>query len=109
MAWIFPFLPLILSTPPVYEHRNFRPRFCLGASLARMEIRVLLEELIPRLASVEPAGQAERMASSFVGGVKHLPVRMRVRPAGGWAGSPMMAPGEGSTVQHGSGDRARVR
>jgi cytochrome P450 len=46
-----------------------------------MEIRVLLEELIPRLASVEPAGQAERRVSSFVGGVKHLPVRMRARPA----------------------------
>ena len=44
---------------------------------------MLPEELIPRLASVEPAGQAQRMASSFIGGVKHFPVRMRVRPAGG--------------------------
>ncbi len=56
--------------------------FCLGASLARMEIRVLLEELIPRLVSVEHAGTVERMVSSFVGGVKHLPVRMKVAPSG---------------------------
>ncbi len=53
--------------------------FCLGASLARMEIRVLLEELISRLESVELVGPVERLMSSFVGGVKHLPVRMRVR------------------------------
>ena len=52
--------------------------FCLGASLARMEIRVLLEELVPRLESVELAGPAERLVSSFVGGVKHLPLRYRV-------------------------------
>ncbi len=48
--------------------------FCLGATLARMEIRVLLEELVPRLRSIELAGEPERLASSFVGGVKHLPI-----------------------------------
>lgn len=55
--------------------------FCLGASLARMEIRVLLAELIPRLESIELDGQPERLASSFVGGVKHLPIRCAIRPA----------------------------
>ncbi len=53
--------------------------FCLGATLARMEIRVLLEELIPRLESIELVGEPRRLASSFVGGVKHLPIRCRIR------------------------------
>ena len=57
--------------------------FCLGASLARMEIRVLFNELIPRLRHVELAAPPERLASSFVGGVKHLPIRYRIRPAAG--------------------------
>jgi hypothetical protein len=56
--------------------------FCLGAALARMEIRVLLEELAPRLEHVALAGPPERLVSSFVGGVKHLPIRYRVAPAG---------------------------
>jgi cytochrome P450 len=55
--------------------------FCLGANLARMEIRVLLAELLPRLESVELAGPPQRLASSFVGGVKHLPLRYTVREA----------------------------
>jgi cytochrome P450 len=55
--------------------------FCLGAALARMEIRVLLEELAPRLESIELAGPPERLVSSFVGGVKHLPIRYRVAAA----------------------------
>jgi cytochrome P450 len=49
--------------------------YCLGAHLARLEIRVLLEELVPRLAHIELAGPVERTAAAFVGGVKHLPVR----------------------------------
>ena len=49
--------------------------YCLGAHLARLEIRVLFEELIPRLEHVELVGPAERTAAAFVGGVKHLPVR----------------------------------
>lgn len=52
--------------------------FCLGASLARMEIRVLLEELIPRLEEIDLAGEPARLASSFVGGIKHLPVSCKV-------------------------------
>ncbi len=55
--------------------------FCLGASLARMEIRVLLEELVPRLESIDLAGPPERLVSSFVGGVKHLPIRYEICPA----------------------------
>jgi cytochrome P450 len=56
--------------------------FCLGAHLARMEIRVLLEELVPRLEHVERAGAVERTAASFVCGVKHLPLRWQLSPSG---------------------------
>lgn len=47
---------------------------CLGAHLARLEIRVLLEELVEITHSIEPAGQAVRLRSNWVNGLKHLPV-----------------------------------
>ncbi len=53
------------------------PHFCLGAHLARLETRILLSELLPRLASIEPAGPVERIRSNFVNGVKRMPVRVR--------------------------------
>ncbi len=49
---------------------------CLGASLARLEVRVTLEELLPRLADVEVAGPVERLRSNFIRGIKHLPLRV---------------------------------
>ena len=49
--------------------------FCLGASLARMEMNSFFSELLPRLDSVELQGDPELVASTFVGGVKHLPIR----------------------------------
>jgi cholest-4-en-3-one 26-monooxygenase len=52
------------------------PHFCLGASLARMEIRVLFEELALRVPRVKPAGELARLRSNFIGGIKHLPVEL---------------------------------
>jgi cholest-4-en-3-one 26-monooxygenase len=52
------------------------PHHCLGAHLARLEIRVLFEELARRVARVEPQGEPERLRSNFVNGLKHLPVRL---------------------------------
>ncbi|BBX93622.1 cytochrome P450 [Mycolicibacterium boenickei] len=49
--------------------------FCLGAALARMEINSFFSELLPRLRSAELAGAPQHMATTFVGGLKHLPVR----------------------------------
>nr|ABP46794.1 cytochrome P450 [Mycolicibacterium gilvum PYR-GCK] len=49
--------------------------FCLGAALARMEINSFFSELLPRLTSVELAGRPEHIATIFVGGLKHLPIR----------------------------------
>jgi len=54
---------------------GFGVHYCLGAALARMEIQALYRELLPRLTSVELAGTPEWTASTFVGGLKHLPIR----------------------------------
>jgi cytochrome P450 len=51
------------------------PHYCLGAYLARLEIRVMLEELAPRLRSIEVTGPVARVRSNFINGVKHVPVR----------------------------------
>jgi cholest-4-en-3-one 26-monooxygenase len=53
------------------------PHFCLGAQLARLEIRVLFEELVARVPRVEQRGEPDRLRSNFIGGIKHLPVRLQ--------------------------------
>ena len=52
------------------------PHFCLGAHLARLETKILFQELIPRLATIELAGPVERIRSNFVNGIKRMPVRV---------------------------------
>jgi cytochrome P450 len=54
---------------------GFGVHFCLGAALARMEVNSFFSELIPRLRSIELTGRAEHTATTFVGGLKHLPIR----------------------------------
>ncbi len=54
--------------------------FCLGANLARLELQVMFRQLAQRLETIELAGPIQRMRSSFVGGIKHMPVRYRIRP-----------------------------
>ena len=54
---------------------GFGAHFCLGAQLARMEGRALYSELIPRLRSIELAGEPAYMQTLFVGGPKRLPIR----------------------------------
>ena len=49
--------------------------FCLGAALARMEVNSFFTELLPRLTSVELTGKPQYVATTFVGGLKHLPIR----------------------------------
>ncbi|HEU4356663.1 MAG TPA: cytochrome P450 [Actinomycetota bacterium] len=59
------------------EHVTFGPggpHFCLGAHLARLETRILLEELLPRARSIQITGPIERMRSNFVNGIKRMPV-----------------------------------
>jgi len=52
------------------------PHVCLGMHLARLEVRVLLEELLPRIKTLEPDGPEAFVRSNFVNGIKHLPVRV---------------------------------
>lgn len=52
---------------------------CLGLHLARMEIRALFAELLPRLESIELAGEPKNSRANFVSGLKTLPVRYRMR------------------------------
>ncbi len=49
------------------------PHFCLGAHLARREITVMLRELLSRVPTVHATGEADRLRSSFINGIKHLP------------------------------------
>jgi cholest-4-en-3-one 26-monooxygenase len=54
--------------------------FCLGAHLARLEMEVAYKYLLPRIEEVELTGPVSRLHSSLVGGVKHLPIRYKLRP-----------------------------
>jgi len=56
---------------------GFGAHFCIGATLARIEARVLLEELLDRFETVEPAGHVERSHSAVIAGVKHAPLVFR--------------------------------
>ncbi len=50
------------------------PHFCLGANLARMEIRVMFEHLLDRMPDIRLDGKVQRLQSQFISGVKHIPV-----------------------------------
>jgi cholest-4-en-3-one 26-monooxygenase len=60
------------------EHLTFGgggPHFCLGANLARLEIRVMFEEVLRRLPDTELNGPPRRLRSNFINGLKAMPVR----------------------------------
>ncbi|MUM18239.1 cytochrome P450 [Mycobacterium sp. CBMA271] len=58
---------------------GFGVHFCLGAALARMEVNSFFSALLPRLESIEIAGDIARTSTIFVGGIKHLPIRYTLR------------------------------
>ncbi len=60
------------------DHLSFGrgPHLCLGAALARLQVRLTFEELLPHLARMEIVGPVERLRSNFIHGIKHLPVTM---------------------------------
>ncbi len=66
------------------EHLAFGTgqHFCLGANLARLEIRVMFEELLRRFPRIELAGPVRRLRSNFINGFKAIPVRLRPAPKG---------------------------
>jgi len=63
------------------DHMTFGkgPHNCLGSNLARLEIRIMFETLLPRLESIEQAGEIVRIRSNFVNGIKRFPVRVKVK------------------------------
>lgn len=58
---------------------GYGAHLCLGQHLAKMEMRILWEEMIPRLESLELAGEPSMSQAVFVNGPKTLPIRFRMR------------------------------
>lgn len=56
------------------------PHQCIGMHLARLELRVMLEQFLMRVESIKQAGEPTRVYTNSTGGYKHLPVRMTIRP-----------------------------
>jgi cholest-4-en-3-one 26-monooxygenase len=50
------------------------PHFCLGANLARMELKLIFREVLERIPDMRMVGEPQMLRSNFIGGVKHLPV-----------------------------------
>jgi cytochrome P450 len=79
----------VFERPDVFDvsrhpnpHITFGPggvHFCIGAHLAKLEVRIAFEEIVPRLRRIELAGPVERLRSNFFNGIKRMPVR--VEPA----------------------------
>ncbi len=65
--------------PNKHNAFGYGVHFCLGAALARMEVKSFFSELVPRLESVELAGEPQHIATIFVGGLKHLPIRYSLK------------------------------
>jgi cytochrome P450 len=65
--------------PNKHNAFGYGVHFCLGAALARMEVSSFFSELVPRLQSIELVGDPQHIATIFVGGLKHLPIRYSLR------------------------------
>ncbi|HLI81132.1 MAG TPA: cytochrome P450 [Candidatus Binataceae bacterium] len=66
----------LARTPNHHLGFGYGEHFCLGAHLARLELRVFLEEWMARDIEVEPALAVERVASNFAAGIKRMPIRI---------------------------------
>ncbi len=60
------------------DHMSFGkgPHSCMGANLARFEMRILFETLLPQIAEIQQTGDISRVRSNFVNGIKKFPVRI---------------------------------
>jgi cytochrome P450 len=78
-AFVNPHLFDVGRTPN--EHLSFGGggHYCLGANLGKVEVRVILEEVLRRLGRLELAGDPEFMSSAFSAGIKRLPIRFEPR------------------------------
>jgi cholest-4-en-3-one 26-monooxygenase len=74
-VWANPFDFDITRTPnPHVAFGGGGSHFCLGANLARLELRLILNEIVTRLPDMSLAGEPQRLRSNFIGGIKHMPV-----------------------------------
>jgi len=55
---------------------GYGPHMCIGQHLSKLELKVMLEELLPRLESIELVGPGKLTQTNFVGGLKHLPTKL---------------------------------
>lgn len=74
-----PFRFDVRRTPNPHVAFGYRSHFCLGANLARLEIRIVLEELLARFSDIALAGPIERFRTNKHAGVRHMPVVLRRR------------------------------
>jgi cholest-4-en-3-one 26-monooxygenase len=70
-----PFTFDIGRDPNYHVAFSYGRHFCLGAHLARLEMRIAFEQLLQRFPDMELAGEVERLASMQFAGIKHMPVR----------------------------------
>lgn len=68
----------LARTPNHHLGFGYGEHFCLGAHLARLELRVFLEEWIARNVDVELTGAVERVASNLAAGIKRMPIRISI-------------------------------
>jgi cytochrome P450 len=64
------------------EHMAFGrggPHMCLGNSLARLEVRIMFEDLLGRISKIERTGEIDHLRSNFVNGIKRFPVKVTLR------------------------------
>jgi cholest-4-en-3-one 26-monooxygenase len=75
-VWDNPFTFDITRNPnPHVAFGGGGSHFCLGANLARMELKLILTELVTRMPDMQLAGEPQRLLSNFIGGIKHMPVK----------------------------------
>ena len=65
----------VTRTPNDHVSFGFGPHFCLGAHLARTQMRAMFNQVLARMPDVTLAGEPVRLTSNFQNGLKHLPVR----------------------------------
>ncbi|AJE87271.1 Linalool 8-monooxygenase [Streptomyces albus] len=58
---------------------GYGPHMCIGQHLAKQELRIMLEELLPRIAHLDTTGERKVLQTNFVGGLQNLPVRLELR------------------------------
>ncbi|ABI77391.1 cytochrome P450 family protein [Hyphomonas neptunium ATCC 15444] len=73
-----PFTFKVDRSPNKHVAFGYGAHVCIGQHLARMEMRVLWEELLPRLHSIEMAGKPQRTQANFVSGPKSVPIRFKM-------------------------------